>query len=283
MKIMTGLLLLGLSLSVHADNAQATLSQGLSTTKLTSTIFALTGNGDGNVLFINSAEGVLVIDSQTKKNDATVIQLIKDQTKQPLVYLIDTHFHSDHTGGNENMDELGATIIAHHNVHARLQSTDRALPDITFNDRSTIHFNGTRVDLYHVPNAHTDGDVMVHLPDQNILHTGDVLFNGLYPFIDLESGGSVTGYIAGMEKALSLTNEDTVIIPGHGPLASQEDLETNLRMLRDANAAISILVGEGHSEKKVLELDPLLPWHEKYAWGFIDGEKMTRTLYQAAQ
>ena len=274
-------------LPVHADAEDTdsdTSTSQVSTTNLTETalgnnVYWLAGLG-GNTLFIVGPESILISDNKMATAAESLLAAIRKRSDKPIQYIINTHHHSDHTGNNQALANQGGLVIAHDHVHKHLLQAQQKTPDISFNDQSTLYFGDLEIELHHLPNAHTDGDILVYLPELNILHTGDILFNGLYPFIDLENGGTVDGYIAAMEKVVSLSNEQTIIIPGHGPQATLEDLQTNLRMLKDARSAVAILVDEGHSEKKVLQLDPLLPWHENYAWEFIDGEQMTRTLYQ---
>jgi glyoxylase-like metal-dependent hydrolase (beta-lactamase superfamily II) len=155
-----------------------------------------------------------------------------------------------------------------------------ALPVVTFSDSVTIHLNGRQAFVFHVEHAHTDGDAVIHFRDDNVIHAGDVLFNGMFPFIDLDAGGSVEGYIAAQKRILALADEQTKIIPGHGPLASRKDLQTAVDMLQGAHDRVRRLVDAGQSEEAILAANPLKDYHDDWNWGFITTERMTRTLYR---
>ena len=190
-------------------------------------IYMLKGQG-GNIGLSIGEDGVFVIDDQFAHLTSKIDSVIKTISSIPLKYLVNTHYHGDHTGGNENMANLGATIISHDNVRKRLEANPtrngtippkKALPVITFNDKLSLYINGEKVLVFHVENAHTDGDAMLYFTQSNVLHTGDIFFNGLYPYIDLDSGGSVIGYIEAVKRALIVINDETKIIPGHGKLS----------------------------------------------------------------
>ncbi|HUD97159.1 MAG TPA: MBL fold metallo-hydrolase, partial [Woeseiaceae bacterium] len=155
-----------------------------------------------------------------------------------------------------------------------------ALPQITFSHSMTFHLNGHEAFVFHVPSAHTDGDARLFIRDANVMHTGDALVNGIFPFIDLDSGGSVAGYIAAQKDMLSLIGAETRIIPGHGPLANKADLQAAHDMLADARDRVQALVDDGRSEEEVLAANPLEMYHEDWNWQFITTERMTRTLYR---
>jgi glyoxylase-like metal-dependent hydrolase (beta-lactamase superfamily II) len=155
-----------------------------------------------------------------------------------------------------------------------------ALPILTFSDSVTFHLNGREAFVFHVEHAHTDGDAVIHFPGENIIHAGDAMFNGLFPYIDLDSGGSVEGYIAAQERILALADEQTRIIPGHGPLANRKDLQAAVAMLRDANNRVKKLVAAGQSEDEIVAANPLADYDDDWSWQFISTERMTRTLYR---
>lgn len=184
----------------------------------------------------------------------------------------------------------GATIVAHDNIRRRLledgwptpdgnvTTPDGALPQITFADSVTFHLNGHTAIVFHIAAAHTDGDGAIWFPDVNVLHTGDVLFNRLFPFIDLDNGGTVDGFLAGQMKMLAMINDDTKVIPGHGSLASKADLQTAIDMLSDAKRRVKALVDAGRTEEQIVADNPLASYHDIWNWGFITTERMTRTL-----
>ncbi|HSH10078.1 MAG TPA: MBL fold metallo-hydrolase, partial [Oceanipulchritudo sp.] len=171
------------------------------------------------------------------------------------------------------------------NVRARMaapgaqQSTGKALPVVTFSDTTTYHLNGHTIHAFHVEHAHTDGDAIIHIANLNIIHAGDILFNGLYPFIDLKSGGSVDGYIAAMERIMALADSETKIIAGHGPLGTKADVGKSIAMVKEAKFRVTRLVDEGKSLEEIQAIDPLADFHADWTWAFIDGQRFTATLY----
>ena len=184
-------------------------------TKLSGTLTMLKGRG-GNIAISAGEDGVYIIDDQLEPLTDQLLAAINKISDKPVRFVINTHYHSDHVGGNETIGKGGAVIIAHDNIHKRM-STDQfssflnestpawpkdALPVITFNARVTLHFNGETAKVYHVPNGHTDGDSIVHFPASDVIHMGDIYFNGLYPYIDLDGGGGIQGMIAGAELGL---------------------------------------------------------------------------------
>ena len=160
-------------------------------------------------------------------------------------------------------------------------AADDALPEVTFSDAVTFHLNGHTANVFHIPHAHTDGDAVIHFQEVNVIHSGDILFNGLFPFIDLDSGGSVSGYIAGQEIILSMADANTKIISGHGPLGNKADLQAAHDMLVDALARVKKLVDAGKSAEEILAEIPLASYHDDWNWGFITTERMTETLYRS--
>ena len=207
----------------------------IKTQQITQEVYLLRGAG-GNIGILTGPDGVFMIDDQFAALSDKLIAAIATISEQPVRFLVNTHHHGDHTGGNENFDDQGALILAHQNVRERLKekATDSTagIPVITFNDQLNLHINANDVMVLHVHNAHTDGDALVYLPQSNVLHTGDTFFNGMFPYIDLSSGGSVDGDIEAAEKGLSIINEKTRIIPGHGDLASYQDYSNYLSMLK---------------------------------------------------
>ena len=242
------------------------------------------GFGGGNFALLTGSDGVILIDDASEPMADKVIRAVEAYTKRPVDFLINTHVHGDHIGGNAALHETGATIITHDNIRHRMIADDVAkskLPEITFSDAVTFHLNGHTAYVFHIPTAHTDGDAVVHFPDVNIIASGDILFNGMYPYIDLDKGGSVPGFIGALEKILALSNEDTKIISGHGPLANKADVRAARDMLVDSLARVKSLVDAGKSEDEILAANPLAAYHEDWTWFFINSEFMTRTLYRS--
>jgi len=245
------------------------------------------GFGGGNIALLVGDEHVLLIDDGIPPVGPSVLETAADLAGRSIDFVVNTHVHGDHVGSNATIAETGAIVVAHDNIRARLlDQPDEAggpagLPVLTFADAVTFHVNGHEAFVFHVPAAHTDGDAVIHFRDVDVIHTGDLHFNYLFPFIDLDNGGSVAGYIAGQQRILGMANDDTIIIPGHGPLASKSDLQTALDMLVDAVARVKQLVDQGMTQEQVLAENPLASYHEQWNWGFITTESMTHTLYRS--
>lgn len=265
------------------------------TTKVLDGLYVLHGEGGftgGNIAISVGQDGVVMIDDSMPPFFDKLKVALKAITDKPIDFIINTHIHGDHTGNNLSFGENGAHIVAHANMRKRLKAKGQntpegnkptpaqALPVLTFASEISFHLNGTEAQVFHVARAHTDGDAVIHFKDLNVIHTGDTLFNGLFPFIDLENGGSVAGYIAAQKKIYEIANDDTVIIPGHGPIGKRADLRASFTMLDDASTLVIGLIKQGKSEDEVVALNPLKKYHEKWNWGFISTEKMTRTLYK---
>ena len=262
----------------------------IATIKLTENTYMLTGAG-GNIGVSIGDDGVFIIDDQFAPLSEKILTAIKTLSDKPLSFVVNTHWHGDHTGGNENMANAGATIVAHDNVRNRLTQPKRdgstnpneALPVITYNDKLRLHINGESVLVFHVSNAHTDGDSILYFPESNVLHTGDTFFSGRYPYIDLNSGGSVKGYIEAVKRGLMLIDEDTKIIPGHGPLSTKADYESFLKMLETLYDKVSAAIAEGKSEEDVKTDESITKAYDDlgFGTGFINSERIRLTFYKS--
>lgn len=265
-------------------------------TELAPGFFMLEGEGGfagGNIGLMIGEDGVVLIDDGLPPMTDELLAAIGKLTDAPIDFLINTHVHGDHVGSNESFGRAGATIVAHDNLRQRLVADGMktaagevatpkdALPIVTFSDSVTFHLNGRDAFVFHVEHAHTDGDAVIHFREDNVIHTGDAMFNGLFPFIDLDTGGSVDGYIAAQERILAMADEETKIIPGHGPLAGKSDLQAAVDMLKDSYARVRALVEAGQSEEAILAANPLADYHDEWNWGFITTERMTKTLVRA--
>ena len=252
-------------------------------------LYMLVGRG-GNLGISIGDDGVVVIDDQFENMAPAIKGAIAELTDQPVRFLVNTHFHGDHSGGNEAFIADGTTIVAHHNVHKRLNSettselfgrTSAARPDaspqLTYSTDMVFHLNGQEAQLIHTPNAHTDGDTIIYFATADVLHMGDNYFNGLFPYIDTGAGGNVDGMIAAHQKALALAGPNTKIIPGHGPLATKADLKAANDMLIDVRARVAIAMEGGKSVDEVVAMDPLKGL-EQYE-SFINKDNMVRSVY----
>ena len=230
---------------------------------------------------------VVLVDDGMAPITADLVATDDKLAGRPIDFIVNTHVHGDHVGSNAALAEDGAVIFAHHNLRKRLvESPDPAggiggLPVVTFDDGVTFHVHDQEAHVFHVRNAHTDGDAAVHLMGSNVIVAGDLHFNYMFPFIDLDSGGTVTGYIKGMEKLVAMCDADTVIIPGHGDLASCDDLQAKIDMLSDAEGRVEALVLAGMTVEEVVAENPLADYHDTWNWAFITTERMTRTLYRS--
>jgi glyoxylase-like metal-dependent hydrolase (beta-lactamase superfamily II) len=244
----------------------------------------------GNIGLSLGEDGVIMIDDSMPPMLDMMKAAIAKVTDKPVNFLINTHVHGDHTGNNEAMGNSGTHIVAHENLRRHLinkgvrsegkmiPAPKAALPVITFSDEMNFHLNGNNAHIFHVANAHTDGDAVIHFKDLNVMHTGDTFFNGMFPYIDLTSGGSVDGYIAAQQKILSKANAQTKIIPGHGALADKSSLQSSVDMLVDSKKLISHLLAKGKTEAQIIKINPLAKYHDTWNWGFITTEKMTRQM-----
>jgi glyoxylase-like metal-dependent hydrolase (beta-lactamase superfamily II) len=240
-----------------------------------------------NMALLVGDERVLLIDDGMAPISADLAATIEELAGRPADFVVNTHVHGDHVGSNAVLAENSTIILAHDNIRKRLVEKPEdaggatGLPVITFNDEVTFHANGEEAYVFHVATAHTDGDAVIHFRNANVIAAGDLHFNYMFPFIDLDSGGNVEGYIAGQRRIFDMADDDTVIIPGHGPLASKADIKVAIDMLEDARARVKSLVDKGLSQEEILAENPLADYHETWNWGFITTERMTNTLYRS--
>ena len=258
----------------------------IETTDLGNGLHMMVGVG-GNLVVSVGEDGTFLIDDQFAPMAEKITAAIADITDQPVSYLINTHWHGDHTGGNENFGDAGAIILAHDNVRKRMSteqvnkvfgsttppSPDGALPVITFSSDVTVHFNGMAIQATHVPHAHTDGDAIIQFKDADVIHTGDTFFHQAYPFIDVGSGGTIDGVLAALAKVLEMSGEDTKIVPGHGPLATKADLQAAHDMLKQLYDAIKPLVDQGMTAEEIVAAKPLADIDTGWTGGFLSQEQ----------
>lgn len=245
----------------------------IQTLQLTDGVYMLIGQG-GNIGLSVGEDGVFIIDDQFAPLTDKILAAIAEITSESVRFVFNTHWHGDHTGGNENLGRAGGLIVAHENVRERMSveqvlrrigrpvsttqaSPDVALPVITFAEEVTFHINGDDLHAFHVANAHTDGDAIVHFVGANVVHMGDTFFRDRFPFIDTASGGSIDGIIAAAGAALAVMDEDTQVIPGHGALSGREDVRTYRDALKTMRDAVSELMEQGMSLEQIQAARPI--------------------------
>ena len=258
-------------------------------TKVAGSVYMLTGAG-GNIGASVGPDGIVVIDDQYAPLAPKIEAALKSISDKPLRFILNTHYHGDHTGGNEHFGK-SAPIVAHENVRKRLASGSTrlgttvapspagALPILTFNDSVTIHLNGEDVRAVHMPHGHTDGDSVIWFTKSNVVHMGDDFFNGTFPFIDLENGGSVVGLISNVEKVLKAVPDDAKIIPGHGALSDKAGLKKYLEMLKGAAAAVQRGIAAGRTLDQLKAEKVLAEW-DALGKGFVKTDMFLEFLYK---
>jgi glyoxylase-like metal-dependent hydrolase (beta-lactamase superfamily II) len=265
----------------------------IETHQLSEQIYMLTGQGGNIGLFIGD-DGVFMIDDQYAPLTPKILAAIKTITNKPVSYLINTHWHGDHTGGNANMQKAGATIIAHENVRKRMNkenmlleekkttSSKKALPVITFTSDIMFHINNDDVLVSHVHNAHTDGDSFVYFTKNNIIHMGDLYFQGKFPFIDLDSGGSINGYIDAVNKILMIANDTTKIVPGHRNISNKAELTIFRNMLVSVRTSVQSEIDNKKTLEEVTNNSELTKeFNSEYGDWFITDDVFRATVYKS--
>jgi glyoxylase-like metal-dependent hydrolase (beta-lactamase superfamily II) len=264
--------------------------------QLSDTVYMLKGRG-GNVGISTGKDGLYIIDDQVKQVTGPLLEAIRKISTKPIRFVINTHYHGDHTGGNEVIGAAGTVIIAHDNIRKRLAteqvsiflnkttppSAYAALPVVTFNDQMTMHLNGESATAYYVANGHTDGDAIIHFPVSNVIHMGDMFFNGLYPYVDLDAGGSIQGMVAAAQLALSMANESTRIIPGHGPLGMAEDLKNYQDFLIEASTNVQALIDKDMKLEQIIAAKPTKEWDESLGKTWITPLQFVTFIYNSLE
>ena len=254
---------------------------------LTNHVYMLTGQG-GNIGLYIGQKNVYMIDDQFARLSPKIKATIASLSSKPLTHLFNTHMHGDHSGGNSEFNTEEVTLIAQNNVRESIQKTleenpdlgKAMLPEITFSEELKIYDDEETIMALHVHNAHTNGDALIYFVNNNVLHTGDTYFSGRYPFIDLNNGGSVDGYIAAQKKALMLINDDTKIIPGHGRPSNKKELTDYVAMLETIRTNVLKAISTGKTLEEVTQDASLSEaYDESYGTGFINPERMRSTFY----
>lgn len=268
----------------------------IKTTDLGHGLYEMEGAG-GNLAVLTGADGVLMVDTEFAALADKIKGAIAKVSSKPLKFVINTHWHGDHVGGNEPMAQAGAVLISQDNVRVRMAkgqwnarsnsmtppAAPGALPSLTYTDELTLHLDGETVRVIHAPSAHTDGDSLVYFTEANVLHTGDVYRNTGYPFIDLASGGTLAGTITAYEKILAMIDSRTKVVPGHGPAAKKKDIQASHDMLVTVRDRVQKLIDQGKSEDEIVAAAPTKDIDKKWTGkgGFVTGDVMVRQTYES--
>jgi glyoxylase-like metal-dependent hydrolase (beta-lactamase superfamily II) len=264
-------------------------------TKVAGNVYMLEGAG-GNIGASVGEDGIVIVDDQYAPLADKIQAALKGITDKPVRFIINTHYHGDHTGGNEYFQKQ-APIIAHDNVRKRLESgggagnggsvhmdfkpaPKGALPIITFDHDVTVHLNGEDIRALYFPAGHTDGDSVIFFPKSNVVHMGDDFVTYGFPFIDVDSGGSIDGMIDGVEKVLAQVPADVKVIPGHGPISSVSDVKAYLDMLKATREVVQKAIKDGKTLDQMKQAKLLDPW-SKYSGQFINADAFIETLYNS--
>ena len=256
-------------------------------------LYVLAGGG-GNVAVWSGPDGIVLVDDALAALTPQLLQAVARVAPGPVRFVINTHWHPDHTGGNEDLGKAGGVIVAHDNVRTRMSvpqfveayglkvpaAARVGLPIVTFPDTVSLKLNGDRLEAEHVAAAHTDGDIILWWHEANVVHVGDVFYNGAYPFVDLASGGSVAGLVAAIEGVLSRADVETVVIPGHGPVSNRAELAAYRDMVVAIGRRVRELVEQGKSLDEVLATRPAAEFDDRYGKGSMTADRFVRILYQ---
>lgn len=270
------LLLSFITINVNDINAQDE-NVIINTTKLTDSIYMLKGSG-GNIVVSFGQDGVILVDDQFAPLTKKIREAISKITDEPVKFVINTHWHSDHVGGNENLGEAGAIIVSHDNVRKRLSTEqfidflnktvsplpEKGLPIVTFSDNMTLFQNGDVIKVIHVDNGHTDGDSIVYFTKNNVIHVGDDFNDKSYPFIDISSGGSIDGLISSLETISSIINDETKVVSGHSEISNKTKVNDFTHMLKDVREKVNQMIKDGKSLEEIIASQPTSKYDETY-------------------
>ncbi len=263
------------------------------TQQVTENIYMLQGQG-GNLGVSVGDDGVFLVDDQFAPLTEKIKAAISKISSQDIRFVINTHYHFDHVGGNENLGTAGAAIVAHKNVRQRMSTEQlitffnktippypqKALPVITFSEDINFHLNDEDIHVVHVKDAHTDGDAVVFFRKANVVHTGDIYFAGIYPFIDTSSSGSIKGVIAAVHSVLKIINDQTRVIPGHGPLSNKKELARYVKMLETLESRVSSSIAQGKSLEEIQQMQPSKEFDQEWGDGFLPPHKFVQILFE---
>lgn len=263
----------------------------ITTTKLSPTVWMMEGAG-GNLAVSAGEDSVFLVDDQFAPLTAKIQAAVARISPRPVQFLLNTHWHFDHTGGNENFGKASAVIVAHENVRRRMSteqfieglkmkmppSPKAALPVVTFTATMSFHLNGEEIRVLHAPRAHTDGDAIIHFTGSDVIHMGDVYFNGIYPFIDASSGGSVEGVLSACDQVIEMATDKTRIIPGHGPLSNRAELRVYRGVLATIAERVRKAISEGKSDAEIARAGLTADYDATWGKGFLKPDQFVAIL-----
>lgn len=283
-----------LTLTTAAAHAQTPQAREVRTVPVVSGVYMLMGNG-GNIGLSIGPDATFIVDDQYAPMVPNIIAAVQKLTDKPVRFVVNTHWHGDHMGGNEAFGKAGSLVVAHDNVRRRLTSEQvveffntkvppspkDALPVVTFSDTVTFHINNDELVAFHVAAAHTDGDVIVYWKRANVIHMGDTFFASGYPFIDLGTGGTINGIIAAADHAMAIANDNTKIIPGHGELATTAQLREYRHAMSTIRDRIRTQIAANKTLPQVIAAKPTADFDEKYGKSYIKPEQFVEFVYRS--
>ncbi|MEZ5815275.1 MAG: MBL fold metallo-hydrolase [Alphaproteobacteria bacterium] len=275
-------------------SAQAQDNNDIEIIKVRDGIHMLISPEGGNITASTGEDGTFIIDDNLEGRESVITDAIKSLNEQNVKFVLNTHYHFDHTGTNETFGDEGAIIVAHDNVRKRLSERQfisffnkempalekSGLPVVTFSEGLNLHYNGDDVQIIHMPGAHTDGDAAAFFKNANVIVAGDVIFNGMYPFIDAQHGGSIKGVLAAQSTLLNIADDNTAIIPGHGPLMNKANLQAYHDALAEITGNIETAIKNGKTLEETLAAKPTAKFDEKLGGGFITPDVFVTFLYE---
>jgi cyclase len=269
--------------------------EGVDVVKVKENIHVLISPAGGNVVVSTGEDGTFLIDDQLPGRSELILSAVKEIDQQEIKFVLNTHYHFDHVSGNELFGEQGAVIVAHDNVRQRLSTRQfisyfqkeflphnkAGLPSVTISDQMTLHYNNDEIHLFHTPAAHTDGDVVAIFTQANVIVGGDLVFNGRYPFLDVEHGGSIKGLINGLDSLLAIADDKTTVIPGHGGIMNKSELQYFRDMLNTISNNVEAAINEGKTLAQVIADKPSINFDEEFGQSLIPADDLVTAIYKS--
>jgi glyoxylase-like metal-dependent hydrolase (beta-lactamase superfamily II) len=274
--------------------AQEKVDVRIGAEKLAENLYMLwDSSGTGNSVVLTGDDGVLLIDTKVEASIDKLLSKISQISTRPIRFAVLTHWHFDHAGGNEKIVQAGATIIAHENVRKQMgmahdmkllnakvpPSKEIARPLMTYTKELVFHLNGEEVEVFHLEAGHTDGDSVIFFKNANVIHMGDLYFQGLYPFIGIYSGGSIDGMIKVIQQILPMIDEDTKVVPGHGSISNKTKLKEYVSMLMAVRDNVGKLLQQGKTMEEVVAAKPTQEFDKKWGKGFLNPDQFAGLVY----